>query len=178
MEALGVQLTLRQALEPWHVMGEETAGGGTVRFVDSSLERIEVRITGLDAHRHTVMVNGRQLPLQPTGTEGEYIAGVRYKAWNPYSALHPTIGVHAPLTFDIVDVAMRRAIGGCRYHVAHPGGRNYTTLPVNANEAESRRLARFFRTGHSAGELQIPAEPIAGVAASREFPYTLDLRRG
>ncbi|QHI97283.1 IMP dehydrogenase [Xylophilus rhododendri] len=178
VQALGTQLTLRAALEPWHVMGEETAGGGTVRFVDSSLERIEVRVTGLDAHRHTVLVNGRQLPLQPTGVEGEYIAGVRYKAWNPYSALHPTIGVHAPLTFDIVDVAMRRAIGGCRYHVAHPGGRNYTTLPVNANEAESRRLARFFQSGHSTGELKIPAEPISGVAASREFPYTLDLRRG
>ncbi|MES2186035.1 MAG: transglutaminase family protein [Pseudomonadota bacterium] len=177
IEAMGVQMTLRTALEPWHVMGEETAGGGTVRFVDSSVERIEVRVTGLDAHRHAVMVNGRQMPLQPTGTEGEYIAGVRFKAWNPYSALHPTIGVHAPLTFDIVDVAMRRSVGGCTYHVAHPGGRNYTTLPVNAYEAESRRLARFFRTGHSAGELTIPAQPIAGAAASREFPFTLDLRR-
>ncbi|WPB58198.1 transglutaminase family protein [Xylophilus sp. GOD-11R] len=177
VEALGMQMSLRTALEPWHVMGEETAGGGTVRFVDSSVERIEVRVTGLDAHRHTVLVNGRQVPLQPTGTEGEYIAGVRYKAWNPYSALHPTIEVHAPLTFDIVDVAMKRAIAGCRYHVAHPGGRNYTTLPVNANEAESRRLARFFRTGHSAGELKMPEQPISGVAASREFPCTLDLRR-
>jgi uncharacterized protein (DUF2126 family)/transglutaminase-like putative cysteine protease len=177
VEALGVQLTLRAALEPWHVMGEETAGGGTVRFVDSSVERIEVRVTGLDAHRHTVLVNGRQLPMQPTGTEGEFIAGVRYKAWNPYSALHPTINVHAPLTFDIVDVAMRRAIGGCTYHVAHPGGRNYTTLPVNSYEAESRRLARFFRTGHTPGDLELPDQPISGVAASREFPYTLDLRR-
>ena len=178
VEAMGVSMTLRTALEPWHVMGEESAGGGTVRFVDSSIERIEVRVAGLDAHRHAVMVNGRALPLQPTGVAGEYIAGVRFKAWNPYSALHPTIEVHAPLTFDIVDVAMKRAVAGCRYHVTHPGGRNYSTLPVNANEAESRRLARFFPTGHSTGTLAIPPQPIAGTpAASREFPFTLDLRR-
>ncbi|WP_295852243.1 transglutaminase family protein, partial [uncultured Xylophilus sp.] len=177
VDAMGVQLSLRTALEPWHVMGEESAGGGTVRFVDSSVERIEVHVTGLDAHRHAVTVNGQPLPLQPTGVEGEYIAGVRFKAWNPYSALHPTIGVHAPLTFDIVDVALRRAVGGCRYHVGHPGGRNYTTLPVNANEAESRRLARFFRTGHTTGELSIPDQPVGATAASREFPFTLDLRR-
>jgi len=176
VEAMGLQLSLRTALEPWHVMGEEVAGGGTVRYVDSSLERIEARVTGLHPHRHAVTVNGRPLPLQPTGTEGEYIAGVRYKAWNPYSALHPTIGVHAPLTFDIVDIALGRSVGGCVYHVAHPGGRNYTTLPVNANEAESRRLARFFRTGHSPGVLKVP-EATAGVAGSKEFPFTLDLRR-
>lgn len=176
LQAMGMELTLRNALEPWHVMGEEGATGGTVRYVDSSLERIEVKVNGLNESRHVVTVNGRALPLQSTGTIGEYVAGVRYKAWAPPSALHPTIGMHAPLTFDIVDTWMNRSIAGCQYHVAHPGGRNYVTFPVNAYEAESRRLARFFRMGHSPGRLQVPPATV-DVPGSREFPFTLDLRR-
>ena len=171
-----ISLTLRNALEPWHVMGEEGFSGGTVRYVDSSLERIEVHVSGLNPSRHTITVNGHALPLQPTGTVGEYVAGVRYRAWSPASALHPTIGVYAPLTFDIVDTWMKRSVGGCQYHVAHPGGRNYDTFPVNAYEAESRRLARFFPMGHTAGQMAVPAATV-GVAASQEFPFTLDLRR-
>jgi uncharacterized protein (DUF2126 family)/transglutaminase-like putative cysteine protease len=176
LRALGMELTLRNALEPWHVMGEEGAAGGTVRYVDSSLERIELKVTGLNESRHVITVNGRALPLQPTGTAGEFVAGVRYRAWQPPSALHPTIGVHAPLTFDIVDTWMNRSVAGCQYHVAHPGGRNYVTFPVNAYEAESRRLSRFFRMGHSPGRLQVPPATIH-VPGSREFPFTLDLRR-
>ncbi|MEY2685889.1 MAG: hypothetical protein RL375_87, partial [Pseudomonadota bacterium] len=170
--ARGVHLTLRSALEPWHVMGEEGGAGTTVRYVDSSLERIEVKVTGLVDPRHVVTVNGRSLPLQPTGRVGEYVAGVRYRAWQPASALHPSIGVHAPLTFDVIDRWVQRSLGGCQYHVAHPGGRNYETFPINSFEAESRRLARFFAMNHSGGK-QVVADPVR----SQEFPFTLDLRR-
>ena len=167
----GIELTLRSALEPWHVMGEEGSSSGTVRYVDSSLERVEVHVTGLNDSRYVITANGRALPLQNTGTVGEYVAGVRYKAWNPPSALHPSIGVHAPLTFDIVDTWMERSLGGCQYHVAHPGGLSYDTLPVNSYEAESRRLNRFFQMGHTPGKIRVqPAQP------SHEFPFTLDLR--
>ncbi|MDZ4075794.1 MAG: transglutaminase family protein [Hylemonella sp.] len=175
VQSMGIALTLRNALEPWHVMGEEGTSGGTARYVDSSLERIEVRVNGLNPSRYTVTVNGRALPLQPTGTVGEFVAGVRYKAWNPPSSLHPSIGVHAPLTFDIVDTWMKRSMGGCQYHVTHPGGRSYDTFPVNSYEAESRRLARFFRMGHSDGALDVPPAT-SELPGSREFPFTLDLR--
>ncbi|MFM9427684.1 uncharacterized protein (DUF2126 family)/transglutaminase-like putative cysteine protease [Variovorax sp. GrIS 2.14] len=176
IQAMGVELSLRNALEPWHVMGEEGSSGGTVRYVDSSLERIEVRVTGLNESRHVITVNGKVLPLQPTGTTGEFVAGVRYKAWNPPSALHPSIGAHAPLTFDLVDTWMKGSLGGCQYFVAHPGGRNYETFPVNAYEAESRRHSRFTRMGHTPGVLNTPPATIE-LAGSREFPFTLDLRR-
>lgn len=168
----GIHLELRHALEPWHVMGEEGMAGTTVRYVDSSLERVEVKVSGLNDNRYVITVNGQPLPLQPTGRVGEYVAGVRYRAWNPPSALHPTVGVHAPLVFDVIDTWSERSLGGCQYHVAHPGGRNYASFPVNAYEAESRRLARFFTTGHTAGSVTVSAR-----APSREHPFTLDLRR-
>jgi uncharacterized protein (DUF2126 family) len=166
-----VGLELRQALEPWHVMGEEGTVGGTVRFVDSSVERLELKAEGLVEGRHQILVNGRTVPLVPI-TIGEAVGGVRYRAWQPPSALHPTIPSHAPLLCEIWDGWYKRSLGGCTYHVAHPGGRSYETFPVNAYEAEGRRLSRFEAFGFTGGIFTPPQE-----RPNPDFPHTLDLRR-
>jgi uncharacterized protein (DUF2126 family) len=168
----GVGLELRNALEPWNVMAEEGTAGGTVRFVDSSVERLEVKVTGLTQGRHRALVNGRALPLRTTA-QGEAVAGLRFKAWQPAHGLHPTIPAHGPLVIELWDSWRKRSMGGCTYHVAHPGGRNFEVFPVNANEAEGRRLARFEAAGFTGGAFEAAREE-----SHPDFPYTLDLRRG
>lgn len=189
-----MQIELRWAIEPWHVLGEEISSFGTSRYVDSSLERLQVKVTGLTPGRYLLACNGRRVNLQATATQGEFVGGVRYRAWQPPSALHPTIGIHSPLTFDLIDTWNGKSIGGCTYHVSHPGGRSYERFPVNASEAESRRGNRFTDFNHTPGALPItpagkilreffphkhaprpmapPPEEPAG-----EYPHTLDLRR-
>jgi len=189
-----LELELQFAIEPWHVLGEEVSNVGTARFVDSSVEKVQLRVTGLTDNRHIITCNGRRLPLRSTGRKGEYVAGVRYRAWQPPSALHPTIKPHSPLVFDVIDTWNGHAIGGCTYHVSHPGGRSYDVFPVNAYEAESRRISRFWEHGHTPGPLQprvefatmgrffphgSPPGPMSPPPEekSKEFPCTLDLRR-
>jgi uncharacterized protein (DUF2126 family)/transglutaminase-like putative cysteine protease len=173
VDCQGMEIELRQALEPWHVLGEEPGGGGTARYVDSSVERLQVKVSGMTGQRHIVTCNGQRVPLQPTTVDGVFVAGIRYRAWQPPACLHPTIGVHTPLVIDLFDTWSGRSVGGCTYHVGHPGGRHYDVFPVNANEAEGRRHARFVPGGHTPGiGTAIPAEE-----TNPDFPYTLDLRR-
>jgi uncharacterized protein (DUF2126 family) len=190
-----MELELRFAIEPWHVLGEEMGSQGTARFVDSSVERLQLRITGLTEPRHAVVCNGRRLALRSTGRQGEYVVGVRYRAWQPPSALHPTIKPHSPLVFNVVDTWSGQAIGGCTYQVSHPGGRSYEVFPVNAFEAEARRITRFWDLGGTPGEVLTAPPAFAGLGTfipeagpvrpmtppaeepNEEFPYTVDMRR-
>jgi uncharacterized protein (DUF2126 family)/transglutaminase-like putative cysteine protease len=166
------RIELRRAIERWHVLGEEENIGGTVRYVDSSLERLQIKVSGLVGSRYQILCNGIPVPMHPTGTIGEYVAGVRYRAWQPPLCLHPTIGIHTPLIFDLYDNWNAKAVAGCTFHVSHPGGQNPTTFPINAYEAESRRLSRFSPYGHTPGSFK--PTPIS---KAKEFPFTLDLRR-
>lgn len=167
----GIEIEVRQALEPWHVLGEEGITGGTARYVDSSLERLQVKVSGLSGDRYVVTCNGHQLPLKETEIQGQSVAGVRFRAWQPPSCLHPTIGVHAPLTFDLYDKWSGRSLGGCRYFVSHPGGKYFESIPINAYEAEGRRLALFEENGHTPGHMDISKPNL-----NPEYPYTLDMR--
>lgn len=166
-----MQLDVHSAIEPWHVLGEESSGQGTSRYVDSSVERIQIKTRGIDNARYIVTCNQRRVPLLKTDTQGQFVAGIRYKAWAPWSALHPTVPIHTPLTIDIVDTQNHKSIAGCTYYVSHPGGRNYDTFPVNANEAEARRVARFSSLGHTQNTLNVADE-----SPHPDHPYTLDLR--
>ncbi|MES1160467.1 MAG: transglutaminase family protein, partial [Bacteroidota bacterium] len=190
----GIEMEIRMGIEPWNVLGEEMSGSGTARYVDSSLEKVQVKLKGLNGSRYVLLVNGRRVPLVATGVKEEFVCGVRYRAWQPPSALHPTIGIDTPITFDIVDTWNSRSIGGCTYYVAHPGGRSYDVFPVNSYEAESRRVSRFGVTEHTQDVLP-PSSGLSPVRRyitqdrlpflcdppeeeiNKEYPYTLDLRR-
>jgi len=166
-----VELEVRTALEPWPVLGEQGASSGTVRYVDSSVERLQVKVDGITDARHVVLVNGHRLPLRPTGRAAEAVAGVRFRAWQPPNCLQPTIGVQHPLRFDVVDTWAKRALGAATYHVWHPDGRAFDEPPLTAFEAGARRAQRFTTEGHT------PAPVIPEPAfAHPEQPFTLDLR--
>jgi len=167
-----MELEVRGALEPWHVLGEEVAMSGQTRYVDSSLERLQVKARGLIEERYRIACNGYEIPMHPTGTNGEAVGAVRYRAWQPPSCLHPTIGIHSPVHIDIFDTWSGRVVAGCTYHVVHPGGLSSEERPVNAVAAESRRLARFERRGHLGGLTELRQ-----VSIHPHFPHTLDLRR-
>ncbi len=193
------RITLRAAIEPWNVLGEEMTSTGTSRYVDSSLERVEVSLEGFNVERYKLLCNQVDIPLTSTAVQGKFVAGIRYKAWNPPSALHPTVGVDVPLVFDIYDTWNERSIGGCTYHVAHPGGRNYDTFPVNSYEAEGRRISRFWDFNHSIRQrtpiinpatspegsyryvekMEVPTQhiEIKRVPENQDYPNTVDLRR-
>ena len=199
----GISLSLRNGIEPWQVLGEEMSSSGTARYVDSSVERVEVKVSGINEERYAILCNEMRVPLRATGTNGEFVAGIRYKAWAPPSAMHPTLPVDVPLVFDIYDLWNKKSIGGCTYHVAHPGGRNYDSHPVNSFEAEARRESRFFNFGHTQGDVMQTVETITQVVENaegyrymdseytktienvttekevpdKEFPLTFDLRK-
>ncbi len=189
----GIEMEIRMGIEPWHVLGEEVSRSGTARYVDSSLERVQVKLKGMNGDRYVLLCNGNRVPLKETDIKGEWVCGVRYRAWQPPSALHPMIGIDTPLTFDLVDIWSSRSIGGCTYYVSHPGGRGYETFPVNSYEAESRRGNRFGTTSHT--QSPIPPRPyLAGIkryieqnrmpfscdappiGTSKDYPLTLDMR--
>lgn len=190
-----IHIELNMAIEPWHVLGEEMSSSGTARFVDSSLERIQVKITGLTESRYHLLCNGFRIPLKNTGVQGEFVAGIRYRAWQPPSALHPTLGIDTPLVIDLYDTWTKKSVAACQYHVAHPGGRNYDTFPINSFEAESRRISRFFDFGHtiqfveptisqtqSSGRFVTKVNILSNYESTTEvvnpdFPNTMDLRR-
>jgi uncharacterized protein (DUF2126 family) len=187
-------LELRLGIEPWHVLGEESSSGGTARFVDSSVERVEVKVKNFNSDRYMITCHGIPVPLTATTVKGEYVAGVRYRAWSPPSALHPTLGTDVPLVFDVYDTWNKKSIGGCVYHVSHPGGRSYDTFPVNSFEAEGRRISRFWNHGHTPGtftaqstgkterhleKMENPTnfnKPLQ-VKINADYPRTLDLRQ-
>ena len=190
-----IHVEMNMAIEPWHVLGEEISSQGTARYVDSSLERLQVKISGLTDSRYKLLCNGIRIPLKSTGVQGQYVAGIRYRAWQPHSALHPTLGVDTPLIIDLYDKWTNKSVAACKYHVAHPGGRNYQTFPVNSFEAESRRISRFFDFGHSINLVEptvqqtqqvgrfitkvniLSTEEISTETISEEYPNTMDLRR-
>ncbi|MCC5816735.1 MAG: transglutaminase family protein [Leptospira sp.] len=173
LEMDGMSLELRMALEPWNVLGEETSSFGTSRSVDTAVERVQVRVKGFTPERHILSCNGYRVPLQPTGTNGDYVAGVRFKAWAPPFTQHPNLPAQQDLVFDIYDLWNGRSMGGCTYHVSHPGGRSYENLPVNSYEAESRRISRFWTHGHNPGYAE---QPLPKKQENSKFPCTLDLR--
>ncbi|TCS43264.1 DUF2126 domain-containing protein [Reinekea marinisedimentorum] len=189
-----IELELRWAIEPWHVLGEEVSQSGTSRYVDSSVERMQVKLTGMTTDRYVLACNGRRVPIKSTGVKGEYVGAVRFRAWAPPSALHPMLGVDTPLVFDLIDTWNGKSIGGCTYHVSHPGGRSYDNSPVNAYEAEARRISRFWDHGYTQGRIEPKPEfdalrdffpnhrepfamkpPVEEPAG--EYPHTLDLRK-
>jgi len=173
------RLELRAALEPWPVIGTMD-GGGASRPVDNSMERIQVMLTGAVGDRpqrealgdrYAVLCNGHRVPMRSTGTAGDYVGGVRFRARSTQTAPHPALAPHAPLVFQVLDTWQQTFLGGAIYHVQPPSGEPDQTLPESFEEARSRLTERFVPLQRGTFPDTIPP-----LILHPDTPMTLDLR--
>ena len=184
-----VRMAIRTAHEPWPVLAEEAVAGVVTRFIDAANQRVQVELTGLTPTHHILVCNGRRVPLQPTRTRGRFLAGVRYKAWNPPSSLHPTLWPVYSLVFDLLDARTGEVLGGCTWFPARPSLVGFSAAPAPVASGEPEREphyrpqaavlppwspgGRFLPFGSGARKMPVPEAPWAG----SRYKQVLDLVR-